>query len=405
MAQTVLALCIGLFGVGSVAILAQNLKSEINGAAARDNSFNAVVFSGLTPDETTALHAGVSRLQGVKTKEFAAISGRSPLTLVDGQPAQERFDLAVECSKSSKPASIERVCAAQYPKGIPADINVQQVGGMMVGIEGRGLSAVGRLTSPISSGRTLTAGDAGTNRVIFSGQLAPLVRVHLGSKVTYMVEGRPRTFRVVGITSRSAFTFSWTAVMADNSYLQRIGALTSRDVENYSTTYLQIENKYLQGDLAKLRQYIPNAQVLDLSFITGLIGTWVDKFALFPEILAALSLFAAVVIIANAVAMNMMERRREIGIMKAVGAKRRFVLQELLVENGILGFVGALAGVGLSMAATVMLDKQILRISPSFEWLVVVAMLALGTGLAMVAAAVTALPASGEKPLSVLRYE
>lgn len=405
MATTVLALCIGLLGVGSTAILAQNLKSEINGAAARDNSFNALVFYGRTPDDMTALRTAVAQLKGVKTKEFAAVSGRAVLTTVDGQSAQARFALATECAKSDKTAQLKKTCAAQYPNGIPADVNVQQAGGLMVGIQGRDLRAVGVLTAPIMEGQTLRARDAGTDRVLFSGMLAPLLRVHTGSVLGYMIEGRLHTFTVSGITSRTGFIFAIGGMTADSRYLERIGALVPSDRENYSTTYLQIDNQYLAGDLATMRQYLPNAQVLDLGFVTGLIGTWVDKFALFPEILAALSLFAGVVIIANAVAMNMMERRREIGIMKAVGARRRFILQELLTETGIIGLLGALAGTGLAMAATAILDSQFLRISASFDWFVVAGLLALGTCLAMAAATITAWPASGEKPITVLRYE
>ncbi len=340
-----------------------------------------------------------------RTAEFAGMSGRAVLSTVDGLPAPPRFALAVQCSKSGTSAALKKYCALQYPKGIPADINLQQAGGLMVGLQGRDLRAVGRLTVPIVEGRALTARDSGTNRVVFSGLLAPLLGVHVGSTLGYKVEGHLRMFTVAGITYRTGFIFAMAGAMADSTYLERIGALTSNDIENYSTTYLQVENKYVQADLATLRQYIPTAQVLDLSFITGILSTWVDKFALFPEILAALSLFAGVVIIANAVAMNMMERRREIGIMKAVGAKRHFILQELLAETGVIGFLGAAAGTGLAMAATAMLDNQVLRISASFDWIIILGLLALGTALAMGAAMVTAWPASGEKPLTVLRYE
>ncbi|HEX8919250.1 MAG TPA: FtsX-like permease family protein, partial [Chloroflexota bacterium] len=405
MATTVLALCIGLLGVGCTAILAQNLKAEINGAAARDNSFNAIIFSGRSTDELTALHTAVGQLKGVKAAEFAGVSGRAVLSTVDGRPAQSTFALAAACAKSSKNTALKNECLTRFPNGIPSDINIQQAGGLMIGLQGRDLRAAGTLTTPISEGRALTAQDAGTNHIVLSGMVAPLLDAHVGSTLGYTVQGRTQTFTVVGITSRTGFIFALAGTMADTGYLQKIGALSSSDIENYSTTYLQIPDRYLQGDLASLRQYMPNAQVLDLSFITGLIGTWVDKFALFPEILAALSLFAGVVIIANAVAMNMMERRREIGIMKAVGARRRFVLQELLTETGVIGFVGALAGTGLAMVATAVLDNQFLRISVSFEWVVVAGLLVLGTGLAMAAAAITAWPASGEKPLTVLRYE
>jgi len=54
--------------------------------------------------------------------------------------------------------------------------------------------------------------------------------------------------------------------------------------------------------------------------------------------------------------------------MKAVGARRRFVLQVLLTETGVIGLLGALAGTGLAMGATAVLDQSLLRISASFDW-------------------------------------
>ena len=139
--------------------------------------------------------------------------------------------------------------------------------------------------------------------------------------------------------------------------------------------------------------------------IVSLINSWIDKFALFPQVLAGLSLFAGAVIIVNAVALTMMERRREIAIMKAVGAKRRFVLQELVTENAIIGLIGAASGTGLAILATAALDQAMLGITATFNMLVIFGLLALGTGLAVTAALLTAWPASGEKPFSVLRYE
>jgi len=99
----------------------------------------------------------------------------------------------------------------------------------------------------------------------------------------------------------------------------------------------------------------------------------------------------------------MLERRREIGIMKAVGARRRTILQFLLVENAIVGFLGAGVGVLLAMFATAQVDTQFLKISPSFDWTTVGALVLTGMILAIGASSLTAFSASSEKPMSVLR--
>jgi len=51
-----------------------------------------------------------------------------------------------------------------------------------------------------------------------------------------------------------------------------------------------------------------------------------QKFTLFPKVLSRLALFAGAMIIANSVALATMERRQEIAMIKAVGAKSSIVL-------------------------------------------------------------------------------
>jgi ABC-type antimicrobial peptide transport system permease subunit len=145
--------------------------------------------------------------------------------------------------------------------------------------------------------------------------------------------------------------------------------------------------------------------VLDLGKFLTMFNRAIDKLALFPQIIAALSLFAGAVIIANTVALAMLERRREIGVLKAVGAKRRTILQFLFVEDAIVGFIGAGVGVLLAMAATAAADQLLLKISPSFSLVTIVPLIVLGMALSVGAGALTALPASTEKPMNVLRYE
>ena len=59
-------------------------------------------------------------------------------------------------------------------------------------------------------------------------------------------------------------------------------------------------------------------------------------------------------------ALSTLERRREIGIMKAVGLQRERVLGMLLIENGLMGIVGGLIGVGISFVAIVLMLREMM---------------------------------------------
>ncbi len=53
----------------------------------------------------------------------------------------------------------------------------------------------------------------------------------------------------------------------------------------------------------------------------------------------------------------MLERRREIGIMKSVGYESRSVLSQVLFENALLGGVGGLSAIALAALATTLLGR------------------------------------------------
>ena len=66
--------------------------------------------------------------------------------------------------------------------------------------------------------------------------------------------------------------------------------------------------------------------------------------------IAAISLLVAGIGIMNIMIVSLMERIREIGILKALGMKNRTVLMIFLTEAAIIGLMGALIGAGTSLA-------------------------------------------------------
>jgi putative ABC transport system permease protein len=101
-----------------------------------------------------------------------------------------------------------------------------------------------------------------------------------------------------------------------------------------------------------------------------------------------------------------MERRRQIGIMKAIGLGRERVLGMLLLEYGLMGPIGGLIGVGLGGVILGMLLAVLFGgIGSAFPYLTALGLVAMCIAIALLAAVVTAWGALGEKPLNVLRYE
>lgn len=143
---------------------------------------------------------------------------------------------------------------------------------------------------------------------------------------------------------------------------------------------------------------------LDISTITEFLNRLFNQIAALPLIVAVLALFASSVIIANTVSLATLERRREIGIMKALGLPAGKVLNLLLLENGLVGLLGGVIGTGIG--AIIIFFSGILTESlGSFPFLTLALLILLAVAIALLATLITAYGASREKPMHVLRYE
>ena len=156
-----------------------------------------------------------------------------------------------------------------------------------------------------------------------------------------------------------------------------------------------------------LDRIAPNASVQNLSDAGTSFLQQVTSFLNVIIAIASLSLLAAVVIIANSVALAMLERKRELGILKSVGYTSRTILSQVLIENGITGGVGAfiatlMATGGVTIGSKVFFNSSL---TLSMEPIVIISMIIVPTLLAILTAILVAWNAVRVRPLLVLKYE
>jgi putative ABC transport system permease protein len=149
---------------------------------------------------------------------------------------------------------------------------------------------------------------------------------------------------------------------------------------------------------------VPRAQVVNFSDLLAQVSQVLNNLLLMLTAIASLSLFAGIVIIANAVALAMLERRRELGIMKSVGYTSRRVLGVVLIENGLIGGLGGLLGMLVVAIATAAFNR-FAGLGIGVNVFTTLGLIALVAIVAMLVAAVVAWGATRVRPLEVLRYE
>src|SRR5438552_14391941 len=168
---------------------------------------------------------------------------------------------------------------------------------------------------------------------------------------------------------------------------------------------MKIDPAQVNNALNTLGHIVPNATVQNLADIGVYIGQMLNNILDVLIAIASLSLIAGVIIIANAVGLAMLERRREIGILKSVGYTSGTVLSEVMIENGIVGASGAAMAVVLVAGAVALLGSFLFNLALSLPASIAVVLIGGSALLAMLTAALVAWGSVRIRPLEVLRYE
>jgi ABC-type antimicrobial peptide transport system permease subunit len=376
---TMVALFIGVFTVGLVLALGQDLQVEISNAFTQNLTYNVVTLTSGT--DTAKLQSKIGTVPGLSKTRTDTYTQVIPVA-INGQ-------------------SLQQVLQAS-----PAGHDRQGVISFLSSMEGYNLSQ-NAPSSTIVQGRDLNASDAGTNNIMISDLLTSTgpFSMHLkpGDTITFAsTDGKTTTMAtIVGVYARTSSDHAGSVLAANGT----VHTLSTAKIGITTVTYMKIDPAQVNNALNTLGKIAPNATVQNLADIGTYITQMLNNILEMLVAIASLSLIAGVIIVANAVALAMLERRRELGILKSVGYTSGTVLSEVMIENGIVGAIGAFMAMLLATAAITLLGSLLFNLTLSTAPWIVISLIAGAALLAMLTAALVAWGSVRVRPLEVLRYE
>jgi len=195
----------------------------------------------------------------------------------------------------------------------------------------------------------LSALDAGGS-VIVPQSLAQASGIHVGDTLSFATGPTPTRLRVVGIVAHSIPSESQEAILIGwSDAVQSFGA---SGADFFAVRYEPGQESTAGATIDSLAsQYA--LEPADLTRVQGTVGDALDRIFRLLDALALTAVLVAGLGMANTFSMSVLERVREIGVLRATGMTSRQVWGMVVLEAGILGIAGAVVGalIGLVVGA------------------------------------------------------
>lgn len=216
--------------------------------------------------------------------------------------------------------------------------------------------------------------------------------------------------KVGGMGGDSAILMPLTTMQSKIS-----GSKSLRTVAVKSVTPDQVDAAIAQiTSIMRARHYIaPGAaddfQIRDMREILKTMETQLAAFSFFMSCIGAISLIVGGIGIMNIMLVSVTERTREIGIRKAIGAKRRDILVQFLIEAATLSLSGGLIGLALSLLLSMGMQNvpmgEDFTIAAKISVGVVILALTVSIGIGVISGTYPAFRAAKLDPIESLRHE
>ncbi|MHC4989808.1 MAG: ABC transporter permease [Planctomycetota bacterium] len=384
---TTLGIIIGIVGVITTMTAANGLS----------NSFKESV-SALGSD---VLY--VSRVPWIITGNFFEFRNRPNLTLKDSEKLEQRLTIALAVNPTAATSK-----SVKYRSTVADDIDI-------IGTTDKHMLVS---ASVPELGRFLTSFDVQYKRPVCV--IGSSVREKLFGEIDplnkKMKIGR-YAFRIVGVMEQQGSAgffggpdFDSQIFVPISSFVKAFGgANRNLNIAVKAPPGMPLEDfEYaVIGEMRKIRKLTPTEQddfaVNKMDALVAMFNNVMGVVVLIGMIITGISLFVGGIGVMNIMFVSVTERTREIGVRKAIGARRRAILSQFLFESSAICLLGGLLGLSAAFGVTQIIDRLLMPASVSLPIVVVALSVSIGTGV--LAGLLPAYRASRLDPIEALRYE
>jgi putative ABC transport system permease protein len=235
------------------------------------------------------------------------------------------------------------------------------------------------------------------NDVIVDDYYAQMNHAKVGDTIQFL----KNTFRICGIVPHGVGGRKFIPLSTMQALLGAEGKV--------SAFYLKLSNP---ADIAQVTNAIkstPGMQQYSVvsmqEYMTMMTPDNLPGFNLAIRIVIVIAVVVGFLVIFQSMYTAIMERTREIGILKSLGASKFYIVNVVLRETTLLAIVGIVAGIAISFFArhVILIERPVMHLFWSYQWVLVAAVIALLGALG--GALYPAVKAARRDPIDALAYE
>lgn len=367
---TLLGIIIGISAIISLVAIADGLQGEANRAFEKVQRIQVGQKGAWLPlfsKVPVSYVGGIEKIQGVKL-----VSPRIEYTpnKIDGKEVSGGLSLTT---------------ASLFP---PTVIGVDP--------KKESQSTASTLVKYITNGRFLVDGDRYS--AVIGKPVADTYRKTVGSKID--IDGVK--FKVVGTSEAGSFFLDNNIVVP----LDTIRGISELGTDEVSGIAVDVGDPSEADSVAtRIELKYPDVDASTPQETASSFGSLLSAIRSSTFVIASIAAVVGGIGITNSMLMSVMERRREIGILKAVGWSNREVIRMFLAESVIVGIMGGIVGISLGLggvfAVQTLRPDLVLSVSPNLVAQAFVFALSLG----IFGGLYPAWRATQVSPIEALRYE